>query len=535
MWQRFYGGPSTAIAKASARPIIESRDMSEPSGAGAAREAPDSSPRWLAWLFIASSLALLIPIWSVTRVPTMDGPCHLYNAWVMRHLHDPAYPLLARHFRVDPTPIPNWLIQATLYLLLAVVQPAPAEKILLTAYAALFALAVWRWAGCRGPRGHAFAFLGLPYAYNAMVLFGFYNFALSVPLCLLALATWWRGRARPDFRFALRVNALLLLCYFAHLVSLAVALLAIGVLWLADRANHPRRLWWRHPFLLLPQLPLPLLFASGNPGAVTRWSLAQLAGFLGRQGALFMFQRDLLGLAVAVLFAALLLVSLIDKARRPPDKTREAGESPLPFVLAALAAIALYLVAPNTIGAGGWISPRLSLFPFLLLLPALPHALTPRLRAAIALAGALLAIADVNAVTRRQHELAREVEAYLAGLLPVAPDSRVLALTWERAASFDRAVVGHAIGYLGIRKGLVDWDNYQAFSGLFPVRAVKGLPHPAEVDFDPDRLPLLAQRDMLDYVYTWGMPARSPLRADLVATYQLVRRRGLGELWRRQP
>src|SRR5262249_24374357 len=61
---------------------------------------------------------------------------------------------------------------------------------------------------------------------------------VGIPLALLAVDAWWRGRdavhrgGRALTSLALRLNLLLFLAYFAHPLPHGVPLAAIGVLWL---------------------------------------------------------------------------------------------------------------------------------------------------------------------------------------------------------------------------------------------------------------------------------------------------------------
>ncbi|HEV8239606.1 MAG TPA: hypothetical protein VGS57_09575, partial [Thermoanaerobaculia bacterium] len=105
-----------------------------------AKLSPDLPPRsadlsreppfWQRWLYLATTLLLLLPLWTVARVPTVDGPTHLYTTWILRHLHDPGQPLIASTFEGVFAPVPNWLVQVLLYPLLGLTSAPVAEKLL---------------------------------------------------------------------------------------------------------------------------------------------------------------------------------------------------------------------------------------------------------------------------------------------------------------------------------------------------------------------------------------------------------------------
>lgn len=494
-------------------------------------------PPWQRWLYLGATLALLLPLWTVLRVATVDGACHLYNAWVMRHLHDPAYPLFATHFYVDPEPVPNWLIQTLLYGLLAVAPPAVAEKLLLSLYVVLFAAAAWWFAGSQAPQRRANAFLALPFIYNLLFHYGFYNFLFSLPLFLFAVGWWWRGRERPTWTWAVVLNGLLLACYFAHIVSLVMAGFTIAVLWAASFERARWRRWLLQPLVLLPQLILPFRFVSSRPGALapSAWTLQEKWLNLSELRPLFAFRTEhWQGIALAVLFAALAVATVV--GRREPEVPAAAGPPARhAFLLAALAAVLLYFAGPSGVAGGSVLEPRLVLYPFLLLLPGLAPP-WPRLsRTAVAVALSLLVGWESWSLAGWLGRASQGVDELLAGHARVRPDSRVIDIIFDIYASLDRQVSGaHAVGYLVAEKRLIDWGDYQAGTGYFPVRFRPGVEIPRHSELLPQGYRAGLYAPLVDYVYTRAMPPDSPLRPRLRQFYRPISQVGAGQLWERR-
>ncbi|HEV8241697.1 MAG TPA: hypothetical protein VGS57_20200 [Thermoanaerobaculia bacterium] len=513
--------------------------------------------RHVRWLYLACTVLLLLPLWTVPRVPTVDGPCHLYNAWVMHHLDDAAQPAIGRHFHLDPQPVPNWLIQALLYALLAIAPAALAEKLLLTGYVLLFAAAAWWLAGVQEPARRVNAFLALPFVYTLLFHFGFYNFVFSVPLAMLAVGWWWRGRARPTWRWMLGLHALLLLCWFAHAVSFTVAGLAIAVLWLASWEPARWRLWLLHPLLLLPQLLLPLWFVRAHPGPPVKslWTLDHSFRYLVDQRALFVFHAGRWpGKALTVLFLLLAIATLLGELRTmrssdardaPPAKSRVNDSTAIAgrarerhaFLLVALAILLLYFFAPGGMAGGGILEPRLALFPFVLALPGLA---LPRLErgrdwmpAALATALTVLVAWESAALVRWHRAEALLVAELLAVHAAVPPHSRGLDLVFGRYDRLEHEVLGHAVDHVAMQKDLVDWDDYQAGTDLFVVRFRPEVERPTNVEKPPADFDVAANAPRIDWLYTWSMPADSPLRPRLAAFYDRAAATGRGELWLR--
>src|SRR3954447_25399038 len=89
-------------------------------------------------LYLAASILLLIPIWSVHHLPTVDGSSHVYNAEIIRQLVTGHDTVLTHAFRINPRPVPNWSGHAVLALLMMALPAPVAEKLLMTSIIALF-------------------------------------------------------------------------------------------------------------------------------------------------------------------------------------------------------------------------------------------------------------------------------------------------------------------------------------------------------------------------------------------------------------
>jgi hypothetical protein len=91
-------------------------------------------------LIIAIAAASIVPLWVTPMVPTQDGPTHLYNAWVVAHLNDPAL-RLDTHFRIVWF-LPYWGNVAPLVGFVKLVDPLIAEKLFLSIVVLLFSCGV---------------------------------------------------------------------------------------------------------------------------------------------------------------------------------------------------------------------------------------------------------------------------------------------------------------------------------------------------------------------------------------------------------
>jgi hypothetical protein len=489
----------------------------------------ETGDRRLRGLFFALALLYVLPFWVVRHLPTVDGPSHTYNAWILHQYGNVArYPLFQQYYEISAKPYPNWIGQAVMDLLMYAVPPLLAEKLLVSGYVLAFLAGAWYLAGAVRPGERWIAFLAFPFAFHQLFQYGFYNFAISVALFQIALGFWWRHRERAGLRFAVEINLLLWLCYFSHILSLTLALMGIGVLWLATLRRESWRRHLLHVPILLPQVVLPIWFLKdqGQGEIPAGWPLSQLARYFGRLEVLYTLGEAQLwiGGALTVLFLLLLVATL---ARRRGWREEHAF-----LVLAALLTV-LYFTSPEGVAGGFLLKQRLSLYPFLVLLPWLSLRLSARAEAAAAVGLALGALLYLGYLVQGYREMGAREETFLAGAAPLAPNSRVLPLLFERTGPTD--FLSHAIDYVALEKGAVDWDNYEAKTTYFSVRFRDGVGFP-----DLSGLPLDAASyrarvnvDRVDAVYVWRMPLGHPLGKRLRKNYTLTHEEDGGMLFER--
>lgn len=500
---------------------------------------PLRAERWLGALFLTLTLLYVVPFWIVHYLPTVDGPCHTYNAWILRQHGNPqGYPLFQEYYQVNAEPYPNWLGHGIMALLMFVVPPLVAEKLLVSAYALTFLAGVWYLAGSVRPGGSRWlAFLAFPFVFNFLFQFGFYNFSLSLALFPFILGFWWRHRERPgDPRYGVGINLLLWLCYFSHILSFGLSLLAIAVLWLATLRRDNWRRHLLHIPALAPQGFLPIWYFSteGGETLASYWPFRRLLRYFVEIGALATFDEAQVWLAegLAWTFLLLLLLTLWREGRRRWSWREEHA-----FLLLAVVFTLLYFVSPEGMSGGTMLKNRLCLYPYLILIPWLAPGAGERTRRIGAAALAVVALLNLGDVARWYRVLSGDMEAYLAGLAPVEPNSRVLPLFFAHDAHGAKVdVLGHAMGYAALARGLVDWDNYEAASTHFPTQFRDSVPWPpiADLEAEPERLRMKVWRQRADYVYAWRLPPGSPFTGRLERFYDRAVETGGGVLWKRR-
>jgi hypothetical protein len=484
-----------------------------------------TTERWIGGLFLAVALLQLVPVWAPRYYPTMDGPAHLYNAWVMREIalgHDN---IVTRTYTIDLKPYPNLLDHVLLAVLLGAFKAPIAEKVFVSAIILLFLGGAWLFAGAADPRASLFAFLAVPLSHHLLLQSGFYNFSLSVGLYFVVVAVWWARRQRPDWQTITIVALLLLLCYFAHPMSTALAIGSIGVLWLTASRD------WRHLIAFLPVLPLLAWFVLRERGQSypSDWTTWHHLTFLAQtqEIATYAIWQLKFGAALCVLTLLLMAITVAVERRR-----READA----FVLILAAVIAVFMLAPAATSGGSMVLERLGLFISLLPLPWLSPRLGKVGRGAFAVAMAIVAVAYTVYLTRNDRRIARETTALVRAaripknrtFFPVVadrqPEGTLLALMW------------HAGEYAAIERGLVDLNNYEPRTGYFPVRyrdaarmfGVESIANDI-TNFPVERMTPFAQ-----YIFTWHMPDDAPVLPRLDRDYELLAVSNVGRVYRRR-
>lgn len=487
-------------------------------------------------LFFGLALLYVVPFWTVSYLPTVDGPCHTYNAWILRQYGNAEqYPLFQKYYEINARPYANWMSQGGMALLMFLVPPLAAEKLFVSLYALLLLSGAWYLAGAVESGRRWLAFLVFPFVHNHMFQFGFYNFSMSLALFPWIVGFWWRHRERGGLGYVVGINLLLWLCYFAHILSFGLALVSVAVLWLATlRRDNWRRHVLLHVPALAPQGFLPLWYLVGQRGEATAsiWSLFIQTRYLLELHALFTFDlvQRWMAVGVAVTFGGLVLLTLI-RRRKPLPREGDA------FLLLAVVLTVFYFLSPEAMGGGSMIKVRISLYPWLVLIPWLSPDLGSRARGIFVSGLALVWLLNAGYLIRWYRLLEGDMKIYLSGLDPVRPDTRVLPLFFGQAPRAVKInVLTHAIDYEALEKGLIDWDNYEAATAFFPTRFRESAPPPNiwTIEATPDQLRLPEWRDRADYIYVWRMPPGHPMRSRLRRPYDLILVKGGGELWERR-
>ncbi|MCW3797847.1 hypothetical protein OMW55_08525 [Sphingomonas sp. BN140010] len=369
---------------------------------------------------IATALVLLcaVPFVWPALPPLVDLPAHMARYQVALHLEDSAE--LRRFFGYHWALMGNLGVDLLVQPLARLVGLEPAVKLIVVAIPALTAagmLAIARTAHGRVP---ATAFLALPFALSAPLLFGFVNFALAAGLALAVFAAWLQRRSPL---LLLVAGPILFVVHLYGWAMLGVTTMG-AVLGSAYAERQPLRMVLPQlSAAILPLAPVLLFLLLGPHGsggllAEAWFDVPQKLGWL--MGAL----RDRWALLdMAPVIAAVLAIALA--------RVRRLGFDPALGGAAALLGLAALLLPYKLMGSA---YADMRLFPFALALGVLAirtERLGPSAAARVAVAALACAGLRVGTVTASNLLAASEQQRLLTALTVLPRGARLAVLVGQ--------------------------------------------------------------------------------------------------------
>jgi hypothetical protein len=293
------------------------------------------------------SLPLLVPCFWHSRIQAGDLASHVYNAWLAQ--------LVARGQAPGVTVVPqttNILFDLMLSAGNALFGMAAAQRIAVSLCVLAFAWGAFAFASAVAGRRPWSIFPAIAMlAYGWVFHIGFFNFYLSLGLCLWAMALLWHATPRR----AAGAVPLLALAFVAHALPVAWALALMAYRWVAGRIAPERRLF------LAAAAVCAMLLARAAMGFLieTHGGLGQLILVTGAD-QLYVFDGKYQILSLALLALWLMLLA----ARLRGGGEGAVMEAPFHFCLLSAAAIVIFpswVAIPGYKHALAFIAERLSL------------------------------------------------------------------------------------------------------------------------------------------------------------------------------
>jgi hypothetical protein len=488
-------------------------------------------PAVVAWLVVL--VAQLVLVWAHPRIPTQDGPVHVASAIAFRDLGEPGTSY-GELFERRLEPFPNWTSHLLLAGLTRLVDPAVAEKLLVSLWLFLWPLGARRLAGAVGADREPVTGLALLLAFGRAFWLGFYNFLLGVALALLAVAWIVERRRWRRMRDTTVLAVLFLLLFFTHLGAWALAATIAAAL-----AAVPKDRSGRLPPLLgglVPSLALAVLFVSREgmaESAGLRRALGNLSGAVdrhtpGARGLVSALRLEWFethagssasGLTLVTLAALVVLVlgSLVATrggATMPPVRR-------VMLVVGGLAFLA-FAFGPADLGAqAGYFEARLALLGPVLLLAGTSFLPWAALRGGVLVALVVLNVWSASGMAAFLSRANRDLREFTAAADVVGRGKTLFLWNGEDT---DRPIsyINPNLYCLGTGNAVA--TNYEAGTGHFPLRYRPGVRRAAREMANHTRPP------WTEVVLLWNVPG-SPRMPDSYA--EVYRRRRLRVFVRR--
>ena len=373
-------------------------------------------------LFVLLVVLLLYLFLFVPVTITLDGYSHLYGSQALR-LMLAGQPDFHRIFSYNSILVPNWLSTLFLAALSNIVPNEVALKLLtmLTVTALVYSLYFCIDTTQYNYRQRAQVLIVLlPFALNAFLTFGFYNFLISSSLCIFVLGLLLRHGLGMSLPLQCVTACLLLVAYFSHPLPVIISFLFPGAYIMAGAIIHWHGGWrssvaalkrhrldiwpWLPPACILPWFYLRLSKAAPpdvDPMTLTgvRRSLAlarhDSMTYTLTHRTLELARDALVSIAptanVGTLFIALLSILLAGLFLCPRKLFAQNRLGLTSLAVLTVSTTVLSLIVPVEVGDGGYVVTRILLFAaiFLVLLALASGAFDARLLTLCSLVAAI--------------------------------------------------------------------------------------------------------------------------------------------------
>lgn len=431
----------------------------------------------------------LLPVVSSKYFPTIDGPAHLHNANLLRHIWFEGNTTLLQFFDFNKDLNSNlvnhvWFALAGLFLPSHLV-----EKSILVFYVIALPFS-FRYLIRNLPAGQAgivdsensgkvSSYLIFPFIYSFPFCIGFFNFCLGLPIIFWILGLWFKNKNNQDIKPTVTITCLSTLLYFTHvfnflLLGLILFFVVLKQLIEKRKDGFGAKQLLRPATVFLPGALLFLSFILNNnrfEHEPPRYlSNEKLTEFIVELTPIITLNKEKeINFAQTILYSICLLVVLVIINNLRKRKEANTNNSWFWFAL-SIVVLLFYFLSPDWLSSGGFISIRLILFFFLVLIIWIGASSLPPIQLLIP----TLTIVVTHILFMNYHK----------------EEAKILSLDAEEATSAEFMMEENAVllplnysdnwihinygSYVSTEKAIVNLDNYEATKPHFPLIWKKG-------------------------------------------------------------
>jgi hypothetical protein len=411
--------------------------------------------------------------------PTMDGPAHLYNANLIRHLLM-GNEFIKEFYQINAFPVPNWASHFLLTLFRLILPGWLSEKMLIITYVSGMALSFRYMVKAIHPENISFSVFIFPFIYSFLFHLGFYNYALSFIFLFLTLGIWIKHYADNKLSLYFVTGSLLICTYFCNILTYAFTGITIGsIIFLFEAAKHTifskqylRSCINRILRLTLCSLPSLILFVwffktVSFPGTIERYASSELIKWTNDVRSLIVFsyaKEEIITEQFFHVLLFLLIFNFIINRNRLILKEKFTTPHRMIAYFPLILSIVLLFALPNGSSAG-MMSDRLSLLMYLfLIILIISQPLPASIRTIFSVVFIALHIILITKHSPILHDLNADAKAINETASHISENSIVLPVNLS-----DNWLQPHFSNYLGTDKPMVILENYEVTVGWFPL------------------------------------------------------------------
>lgn len=361
---------------------------------------------------------------------------------------------------------------------------------------------------------------------------GFYNFSLAVGMFPLVLGYWWRHFDTFDAKKSIVLGLLLIVLYFCHLVPLALAMFSITIAVIVKLP--PKFTKWKQALLtficMIPAACMTLYYTSTRGTERTGvWALNRMWQYFIRNESLAYHSESqiIFGKIVTGAFAVLLLYTIIrDHFFTEEWRFRMKLHYRDILLILCAAFFIIYIKAPDGMSGGGFIKTRMSLFPFLVIIPLLSWNMPKIAKGIVGGMLLILAVAYIAHMSYYHKAINDDIEVYTSGYDAVEKNKVLLPLAFDYVGkSWRIGVFTHTPGYYGYKTGCINLINYEAGTDYFPTifKPEFNRPTIGEVHTQQTQIDFTKYLNDIDYILTWALPVGSDVEIRILNHYKLIK------------
>lgn len=398
----------------------------------------------------------------------------------------------------------------------SVVSPLLAEKFLLTFYIVFFVFAVQYLLKAAGNRTKLFLLFSFLYLYNFLLLMGFYNYSLGVPLLLFALGFFWKNKEGLNWIKGGFLSLLLVFLYFSHPVPFLVTIIILTFLSLL---YYKKR--WKDIFktlvCLVPSLALCLYYfcffriisLQKAPSKFQNLTEAIIDMITLKFLISVDSHRQSIIAAICGILIMILVILTIKKriTLRENTLSYEFNQKDY-FFLIFLITFILSIVTPDAIaGHGSYIFQRILLITSLLILPWLSEELGRVMKSMVAGLLIGLVLFNIFVIYHSFTKINDDLAEFVSNKPLVGHHNTLIPLIFRRnTQSAINQVFVHAGSYYCLDNFNINLANYEADKDYFPLKFKEEIERPEvyQVFDDRNSLDFSSLAKYVNYIVVYG-------------------------------